>query len=435
VAGTPSISLIVLSPLVVQQVAYELEHWDGSRTDRFGRRSSSIELWMDIRQRRAVVSLLARKPPGFPDVIQSGELVFAAEGEGWYQPIPLGRGDGGVLADGLSITAEGPKGAHVLKLRPGEVFALTPSEEFTGFVSNGALRSNARCAVLCRDTAVPAVGRFLERLTNSAVNVRTDDTLPEGWSLFTDIRPIAVLDPPDQFHCLRIESDAALISEGGLSTGRRWTWLEGALPRVRAIGDLHGSPIRIDGSIVQPDDDGYLPLASAAPAGQHLLSIGGTTVRRITVLTASISPACRPWRIPNPAALPVLLPAGRWRIFGSLPGQEMSAELPLSGDVVRPEFPASWAMNLTGGRGVTVLHLHAGDRPSAGPAASRAPAFSVSAKRYGAAATWAEAIYQANVRRPRLSCGHGCPSPQLSAEWRRIVEVARTVKRKARVRR
>ena len=58
-------------PFVVRQVAQELEHWDGGRTDSAGNRIASVELWMDIRRRRAELHLLARRPTRVPtDVAQ-----------------------------------------------------------------------------------------------------------------------------------------------------------------------------------------------------------------------------------------------------------------------------------------------------------------------------------------------------------------------------
>src|SRR3954470_17011856 len=81
-------------PFVIRQVAHELENWDGCRIDSSGTRIATIELRMDIRRRRAQLSLLARRPEGFPEVIESGELVFLSSQEGWYEPVLLGPDDG-----------------------------------------------------------------------------------------------------------------------------------------------------------------------------------------------------------------------------------------------------------------------------------------------------------------------------------------------------
>ena len=90
-------------PFVIRQVAHELEHWDGCPTDSSGARTATIEVWMDIRRRRAQLHLLARRPAGFPEVIEDGELVFASSQEGWYEPVPLGRDDGGLLEHGVRV--------------------------------------------------------------------------------------------------------------------------------------------------------------------------------------------------------------------------------------------------------------------------------------------------------------------------------------------
>ena len=73
-------------PFVVRQVAHELEHWDGSRTDSAGNRIASVELWMDIKKRRPELHLLARRPSGFPETLRSGEYVFEASTRDGMKP-------------------------------------------------------------------------------------------------------------------------------------------------------------------------------------------------------------------------------------------------------------------------------------------------------------------------------------------------------------
>ena len=165
-------------PFVVRQVAQELEHWDGFRTDITGRRIASIEVWMDIRRRRAELHLLARKPEGFPDELGNADTVFVSSQEGWYEPIPLGFHDSRILREGVRI--DKANGRYGLQLRGGNVLPLTPSEHYSGFVSDRVLRAETPCAVLCHETAVDEVARYLEAATNEPLHPRRDNTLPEG---------------------------------------------------------------------------------------------------------------------------------------------------------------------------------------------------------------------------------------------------------------
>ena len=93
------------------------------------------------------------------------------------------------LLEGLRI-ASGQARGFSLQLRGADVVPLSPSEEYAGFVSDRALRADTRCAVLCKEAFTDDVARYIETITGEPVQPRSDETLPAGWRLFTDVRPV-----------------------------------------------------------------------------------------------------------------------------------------------------------------------------------------------------------------------------------------------------
>lgn len=414
-------------PFVVRQVAHELERWDGCRTDSSGARTATIELWMDIRRRRAQLHLLARRPAGFPDLIEDGELVFSSSQDGWYEPVPLGRDDGALLENGVRVGTRNHTGRYYLQLRQAQVLALTPSEEYTGFVSDRVLRAGTECAVLCAEPLVDDVARYLEVLSCERVDPRRDDTIPSGWCLFIDVRATAECSPPPGLENLGVESSLALIPEGGLRLGRRWTWLESAPARLTVLGSHRGLIAKIDGQEVQLDAGGRMQADQLGTVGQHIVEIGNRLRQRVTVLPGAVHPECRSWLgASNNKPVPVAVPAGHWFLLGSDPGESESIVAPAEGALVRPLFRACWAVRVGSGPGATALHIH--DHGFVSPAVRRQPA-------KGSGTSWADTIYQAGIRRPDFLCLHGCASARLGAEWRQMMHAARSIKRARRERR
>ena len=415
--------------LAIRQVAQELERWDGSRIDSSGRRTASIEVWMSIRRRRARLHLLARRPAGFPEQIGNGEVGFEASGDGWYEPVALGTADGRLLADGVRIDAS--QGRFSLQLRGDDVVPLAPCAEYSGFVSDRVLRAQTPCAVLCRESMADDVGRYLNSVNGADAHPRRDPTLPEGWCLFMDVRARTGAAAPAGMERLSVEATTALVPEGGLRVGGRWTWLEGAPARVRVIGARDGLAAKIDGREVELDGDGYLPIADLEGRGEHLIEIGNRLRRKATVLAATVHPACEPWPEADGGGIALALPQGEWTIVGAHPGQWQSRRGEADEEATRPSFNARWAIRVGSGRGATALHLHDrhedecaeghndGDRHNKqGAEQSRA-----------GAARWEENIYQAGIRRPTLLCAMGCSAAELAAEWRTLMKRARARKR------
>ncbi|WP_434425946.1 hypothetical protein [Nannocystis pusilla] len=416
-------------PFVVRQVAHELERWDGCRTDSTGTRIATIELWMDIRRRRAQLHFLARRPTGFPDIIEDGNLLFASSQDGWYEPIPLRRDDGALLEGGVRVGTQSNGDRYYLQFRQVRVLPLTPSEEYTGFVSDRVLRADTECAVLCVEPFVDQVARYLQALSHTPVHLRRDDTIPLGWCLFTGVRATNECSPPPGLENLKVESSLVLIPEGGLRLGRRWTWLESAPARLTVLGTHRGLSAQVDGQEVRLDEVGRLETDRLGIVGQHIVEIGNRLRQRVTVLQGAVHPDCRAWLgASNDKPVPVAVPAGRWIILGAAPGESEGVVAPMGGALVRPTFRARWAVRVGSGPGAIALHLH-----DSGFGAHGLAQASVPAKERGV--SWVETVYQAGIRRPVFCCPHGCGHELLRAEWRQMMESARSIKRERRRRR
>ena len=415
--------------LAVRQVAQELDRWDGCRIDSSGRRTATIEVWMDIRRRRAQLHLLARRPAGFPEQIGHGEITFEASDVGWYEPVALRPADGGVLSNGVRV--EGSQGRYCLELRSSDVVPLTPCAEYSGFVSDCVLRADTQCAVLCRASVADEVACYLRALNRAEVHPRRDGTLPEGWCLFTDVRARRATAPPEGMERLTVEETTALVPEGGLRLGGRWTWLEGAPARVRVIGSRCDLTAKIDGQEVDLDSDGYLPIAAMEENGEYTIEIGNRLQRKAKVLAATVHPECEAWPEPDGRGNPLALPQGEWTIIGAEPAQWESARGDAEEGAIRPRFTAQWAIRVGSGRGATALHLHDSHDEECVRKRSQMGGYAGEAarQRRHAAGRWEETIYQAGIRRPNLLCGMGCTPAELAAEWRALVKRNRARKR------
>jgi len=418
-------------PFVVRQVAHELEAWDGCRTDSSGARTATIELWMDIRRRRAQLHLLARRPSGFPEMIEDGDFVFASSQEGWYEPIPLGREDGELLERGMRVGVRQDDGRYFLQLRQARCLPLTPSD-YTGFVSDRVLRANTECAVLCAEPLVNEVARYLTALSGEEVQPRRDDTIPNGWCLFTEVRATNDCSPPPGLESLGVESSLALVPEGGLRLGRRWTWLESAPARVTVLGSRRGLSAKIDGQEVELDKGGRFQRDLLGNPGQHIIEIGNRLRQRVWVLEGTVSPSCRPWRdASNGGSLPVAVPPGHWVLLGARPGESESHVAPAEGGLVRPPFRVRWVVHAGAGPGAKALHVHDEHPALPNGQGTQSDSQTVRGKKRSSV-SWADTIHQAGIRRPRFFCLRGCALDRVATEWRQLMEAARAAKHEMR---
>lgn len=411
-------------PFVVRQVAQELDRWDGCRTDSSGGRTATIELWMDIRRRRAQLYLLARRPAGFPEFIEDGELVFSSSQDAWYEPVPLSRGDGALLEHGLRAETRHNGARFYLQRKQARVIPLTPSEAYTGFVSDRVLRADTDCAVLCADSMVGDVARHLEVLTGKPVRPRSDDTIPSGWCLFTEVRATNDCAPPPGMENLGLESSLVLIPDGGLRLGRRWQWLESAPARLTVLGAHRGLSATIDSRQIELDESGRMNNDLLHSAGQHVIEIGNRLRQRVSVLKGIASPYCRPWVNASEESCAIPVPSGNWALLGTLPGQLATVSAPAEGALVLCTFSVQWAVRVTGGVGAMALHIHHGTDTTA-VEKTRQSLRVLTLK----SASWAGIIYQTGVRHPLFRCLNGCSQEQLETAWGLLMEAARHVKR------
>ena len=349
-------------------------------------------------------------------------------------PIPLNSDDNQLLEQGIRIAANDPSGRYLLRLRAANVFPLTPSEDYTGFVSDRVLRADTQCAVMCTEPLADEVGVFLASLTRVPLTLRQGGSIPKGWCLFTDVRPTNGSTPPAGLERLGVEATVGLITEGGLRLGRRWTWLEGAPGRLIVSGAQQDQPIKIDGQLVASKADGQIEGELLRNAGHHVVEIGNRLRQRVTVLAGSVSADCISWPEEFGLPLPVALPPGTWTIVGRNAGECVTVHAPAEGGLSRPSFRVDWAISVNAGRGAAALHLH--DGRARAKRSEQSPQASALLRRPRSAGYiirhWAELIYQAGIRRPHLLCACGCSIDRLSADWRATMEHARALKRRMR---
>jgi hypothetical protein len=411
---------------VIAQIAHELESWDGSHTDSLGRRSARVEILLDIVQRRPELSYLPRRPAAFPAVFDHGVHTFEASDEGWYNPLPLRPEDGRDLAEGFAWeVASGP--LRLTLRRPGaSVIAMPASHEYTGFLSQRALKSGAPGAVLCREALAIAAAEYLSAISQRRCTPFNHPSVPDGWRLFTGIRPLLRIDAlPSGLESLAVESAVDLIPVGGLRLGGRWAWVAGAPPLLIAAGLLPGDRVTIDGEPVSVADDGVLAAdGRLASPGTHIVEVGEMS-RRIEIVEPEVRNAFLPFRLGTAVAVP----PGRWVLVGSTPGELAYPVCRSRGGVVAfCVFTPAWAIAAGAGPGATVLWLDA-KRRSPGRVERFSP-HGLAGRNLG---VWASTIYNAAVRRPRLISLYGDePGVEIRNAWAAFSRSARDIKRRFR---
>lgn len=413
-----------LRAFVVRQVAHELEHWDGCRKDSAGRRVATIEVVMDVHQRRAHVAWLGRRPAGFPEVLEAESYLFESEEDSWYEPIPLGPEDGEALLEGLRLVSD--DGRCVLQ-RPGTaIMPLCPSEEYTGYLSDRVLRYGSSCAVLCSERLAAEAAQYLRSITSKECSARRDPTLPSGWCLFLDVTPTRSVDPPPDLEHLRVESSVKVVPHGGLRLGGRWAWLQGAPPHLELIGRLDDQPIRLNGRDTTLDKGNRLSTAWFDEAGQYVLEIGTRLRQKINIIEPAVHPDCGEWPPTTTLDRLAIVPAGDWVIVGVLPGELLRLPRSSGATLVAPPFDCSWAVSVGAGPGARVRHLQGAAVGGEIPGRIFLPRAKQPRQRW---LQWAELIYQAAIRRPELTAASNLEGCSLEEAWRDLTLRARAVKK------
>lgn len=411
-------------PAVVAQVVHELESWDGEVFDSFGRRSARVEVLLDIVQRRPELSYLARRPAGFPSEFDDGEHAFAAEEEGWYEPVRIESADGDQLASGFEWEMRSGDIRLVLRRTGTSVIALPASSEYTGFLSANGMHLGAVCAALCRADLAAQAAKYLSEVAEQPCKAIQHTSVPAGWCLFAGVKPRRIVTPPTGLERLAVQRVVDVIPSGGLRLGSRWAWLAGAPPLLTVVGLGPTDSVTLDGLAqsvgVQGDlqVDGLLDLP-----GVHIVRAAGVT-RRLEIVRPLMHPLARE-RVENRTI--VGLPGGAWTLLGAVPGEiEASMGYSRRAALLSATFTPIWAVEVGPGPGARVVCLVSTSPPRPQVMEGPSPANSHPMR-------WASKVYDAAVRRPQflLPSGEDC-SPEVKAEWAHYVRVAREIKRRAR---
>lgn len=416
---------------VVAQIAHELECWDGSHTDPQGRRSTIVEIFLEPVRRRPELFYLPRRPAAFPNVFDDGVHTFDSEEGGWYSPLPIDPADGDDLHAGFSWEAA-TGGLRLAMRRPeASVVALAPSE-FSGFISHRGLPLGTMTAVLCHSDAIQPTTEYLTRITGQRCQPTDYTGMPSGWRLFTGIRPTQESSVPEGLDDLVVERDIELVPTGGLRLGRRWAWLNGAPPKLILTGDPNVQAM-IDGEPVEIGADGAIKDGGRLTRPGVRIIEAGRLRRRIEIVDAEVAALPAPGLngVSHSRQTTIALPHGLWFVVGASPTESTMVDSgQWGGSVLNCPFNAVWAISVGSGPGAAALCLV--DAP---------PLPEIYHLAYGkrarrCAEAWASSIYNAAIRRPRLSAAYGAVAiPHLAEIWASYVERAQQVKRALRARR
>jgi hypothetical protein len=368
-----------------------------------------------------VLSFLPRRPAVFPSTFDDGEHVLDAGQDGWYEPTEISTDDGRALLDGFAWETSAGDLRFVLRRHGSNAIALAPSE-FEGPISHGALVMGAPGAVLCVDSLLPQVSRYVERITGKRCVPQPAPGIRSEWKLISDVRPIRRESPPEGLESLAIERNVAIIATGGLRLGNRRAWIAGAPPRMIVTGCESGDDIRLDDERVTIDKDGAIvDEGRLAHTGSHIVQVGHVRYRLDTVqpeVAALLSPASMESDVVRQYA--VALPGGCWTILGACQGDVAYAASAHSQRSILTAcaFRPVWAISV-GIRGSVVRRLTS---PVPPPASVRRRAFAAAMR------PWADAIYAAHVRHPQFQSDGGAPESPNSM-WMMYTQAAKSIKR------
>lgn len=411
---------------IESQLALELQAWDGSWTDRSGRRAAAVHVLLDYRRRQPHLLFLPRRPASFPAVFDDGSHVFEAGEQGWYDPVPIAVDDGAALADGFRWTSETSHGQVSLHRPKCSALALRPAADFTGYLSQRGIPIGVESAVLCAASMEAAAEEYLSTVTSTHCRALRDPAVPEGWRLFSRIVPKRSDPPPPGLDALGVEETATVLFRGGLRIGRQAAWLGGAPPKI-LVGGPEGLSASIDGESADVVD-GRLNTSGRLGVGQHVVRVG--RVRRSIKI---VNPEgqwerCAPLLAAGnyPSHTRLALPPGHWTVLGSRPDEVVHGSSSGRSTLVATKFTPVWAVSVSGGPGATVICLE--DKP-------RAPATEDCLRRRAhtpsGAREWVATIYNAHIRRPRFGwLGEPMSEVELRAAWQRYWRAARALKRR-----
>jgi hypothetical protein len=293
-------------------------------------------------------------------------------------------------------------------------------------VSDKALKMGVRAAVLCRDELAGEAARYLSSVSQQRCAPLASQSLPQGWTLFTGIKPVRRADElPKGLEALTVESVVEVIPAGGLRLGTRWAWVTGAPPRLKVAGLSAGDSVTVDGGRVAVSPEGEVDATDLlAQPGTHTVEAAGVT-RRIEIVDP------QPRNTVSTLAsqgTSLALPPKSWTLIGATPGDVAQAvQCSRAGAIGICVFTAVWAVNVGAGPGATVICLQKSPpEPLVGGTRSRREAFGRNSVR-----EWSSVIYAASIRRPQFKRLEGGEiGPEIGRAWASYMRAARLVKRR-----
>ncbi|MBI4426003.1 MAG: hypothetical protein HY567_00320 [Candidatus Kerfeldbacteria bacterium] len=416
------------SPAVLAQVSAELDSWDGSFVESTGRRTALVEIQFDVVQRIPVFSYLPRRPPGFPGVFDGGERVFEASDEGWYDPAEIRPEDGELLESGFEWFSHS-NCVHFTLKRPGAVVVpFTPSPVCSGFLSSRRLLRGVRCSILCRNNVVPAVKEYLSEVVQTALSPVSHPSLPNGWSMFRNFSACVHIEPPPGLEALEVDPNVELIVMGGLRIGRRWSWLNGAPPRILVSGVEAQDGIKINGAPMGVIASGEVLTDEVfAGTGEYLIEAGSVR-RRIEIARPrmAVRRAIEEREPIDGRGRKLALPRGSWTIIGCSPGQVCHSRGEFfRGTIASCPFHPSWAVQVGAGPGAVVAAFTSPRPPQT------VGLHELTGRTRKMLDRWTSTIYEAHIRRPRFIGLNGAvPDASVVDVWRQYTALAKEIKRR-----
>jgi hypothetical protein len=417
---------------VLAEIRAELDSWDGACDESVSRRSASVEILFDPVQHRPELFYVPRRPSGFPARFDDGRHVFEGADDGWYGRISIAPPDGPDLANGFNWRSAHSGVEFALRRAATSVLSMVPGDDYSGFMSARGLRKNVQCAVLCQEGIVQSVVEYLSHVSERACRPLRHQDLPDGWSLFAGVVARRAAGAPAGLESLDVQASIGLIPSGGVRLGNRWSWLQGAPPRIIVTGSEPELTVTVDGSPADVDENGLLRASGLLTAlGAHVIQAGPVR-RTVEIVEPSINLSSPPQSArPDSAGAPVMLalPPGRWTVVGATPGQVARPKHAFrSGTIIACAFAPAWAIRVGAGRGATVLTVFPGLEAPSAPQIPRGKAINALSDRD--VRDWTSSIYDAAVRHPRIELLASEHDPgAASASWKAYARCARHIKR------
>ncbi len=413
------------SGVVMTQVVQEIEAWDGLVTEAGNADSADVELQLEFVRRHPQVSYLPRRPRAFPEIFTTNTLTFESCDEGWYDPVPVPREDGSLLAQGLAWSALYGERTLTLHRRGANAIALVPSQLQSGYVSRKRLLLNVKCAVLCLADIADEVASYLNEVTGCRCESLDSQDLPRGWLLFRDIVPVHPILAPPQLEAIDVEVETNIIPVGGLRISRR-RWIVGAPPHIFVSGG-RGSEERptINGEEVDVDADGRLiDEGRLAAIGAYTIAAGRGKPEHIEVVEPDVPHSDdAETTVGRPSGAFVALPPGRWTLIGAAFNEILHCTSQSShGVVVRAPFRAVWAVSRSQTLNAKIVCLDT-SLPSPTPLSVIANPVQLQL-----AGQWATVAHTPNSPHPRIGCLTAITdADKVHKVWREYAAVAHSL--------